>query len=224
MVTLIAKKQSRGKITFEFSGQLTITLAKSDPRCYDYQSGAEYSKAAIEALKHDLEILAAERKLSDSLARGPKSVGLARRALKQKGFSAEIIDEIIERFIRAGFLDDRLFASQTVKYLLESNPAGSAFMRSVLVKKLVSSDLAEEIVGECFADVDESDLAEKLLRKSWWRLRELPLETARQKAYTQLARKSIGYDSCRRAFDKLAADESELFAENDRRAMAVLES
>jgi regulatory protein len=209
MITLVAKKASRGKVSFEFSNQLTITLAKSDPRCYDYQSGVEYSQTAIESLKHELETLAAERKLSDSLARGPKSIGQARRALAQKGFSSGVVDEIITRFIRAGFLDDRVFARQTVNYLIENNPAGRAYLRSVLLKKLLSSELAEEVVNECFADVDESELAERILRKSWWRLRELPLETARQKAYTQLARKSIGYDPCRTAFDKLTAEESE---------------
>ncbi len=208
MVTLIAKKKSRGRVTFEFSDELTLVLSSSDPRCYDYQCGSEYEKQRIEQLKHELELLTAERKLSDMLARGPKSIGQAQRALMQKGFDSEITKEIVARFIQAGFLDDTRFAQETVRFLLANNPAGKAFIRATLLKKLVSAEIVTEVVNECFADADESALAEQILRKRWWRLRELPLETARQKAYTQLARKSIGYDACRKAFDRLAAEES----------------
>ncbi len=214
MIKLIARKDLRGKVLLEFSDNFSITLSKSDPRCYDYDCGEEHSRSALESLKHDLELLAADRKLADKLARGPKSIGQARSALKQKGFSQTVIDEIIERFVKAGYLDDRRFAQETINYLLQNNPAGRAYLRSVLLKKLVNSDLAEEVISECFAEVDEAALAEQLLRKKWWRLRELTLETARQKAYTQLARKSISYAACKQAFDRLAADETGFLPED----------
>lgn len=208
MTKLTAKKETRGKVTFEFSNQLILTLAKSDPRCYDYHCGEEYDERSLRELIHTLELQKAEHKLSDMLARGPKSIGQAKQSLKQKGFNPEIVTEIVSRFIRAGFLDDRRFAQDTIRFLLANNPAGKSFIRATLLKKSVSAEIIDDVVAICFAEVDEVELAERILRKRWWRLRELPLETARQKAYTQLARKAIGYDACRKAFDRLAAEES----------------
>ncbi len=157
--------------------------------------------------------------MTNKLSISPRSVGQAKLALKEKGFNSEVIDETIEKFIRVGYLNDRLFAETLVNQTLRERPAGRGFVIAALRKKYIERELAEKVVNERFAAVNEVDLAERLLRKQWWRLKSFDIETARQKGYTHLARRAIGYDSCRAAFDKLAENEpnfsSERLAKDD---------
>lgn len=219
MPILLEKKKTRGRMTLIFDGAANLEFRAGDPRPGEFSVAEEYSEGSLTELRHKLQLEWADKSLTNKLSISPRSVGQARLALKEKGFNSEVIAETIEKFVRVGYLNDRLFAVTLVNQTLRDRPAGRGFALAVLRKKYIERELAEEVVNECFSEVDEVDLAERLLRKQWWRLRSFDIETARQKGYTHLARRAIGYDSCRAAFDKLAENEPnfspERFTEND---------
>lgn len=211
-VTLELLRKSRQRVTLKFSANLEITLSQSDGRLARFTEGADYLTEDIKRLIRELALEKAERLMADKLTRYPCSLGQAKKFLYDKGFDIEISEAVVEKFVGHGWLDDQKFGRAVIELTMAQRPAGLRSLIATLVKKLVPQELASEMVADSFADLDETELAVRLLQKRWWRLRELDLDTARQKGYTLLARKSIGYDAGKAAFDRLAAEEP-LFAE-----------
>ncbi len=138
------------------------------------------------------------------------SVGEMRRKLKQREFAADVIEEALRKYIRNGLLDDARYGARLAQKTLERKPSGRAFVISVLQRKSINRDLAEEIVNRLFEDADETELAVAALESRWSRWSEIDVETARRKAYNYLSRRGIGYAAARAAFEELHSRTSEV--------------
>ena len=138
-----------------------------------------------------------------TLAQRAYSIGELKRKLKRKEIADKLIAEIVADFKEKGLLGDYAYAIARTRSLLEHNPAGRAFLVSRLQNHLVPRPIAEKAVGEVLSDLDETDIALKLLEKRSAALSKFDLETARRKAYTYLARRAIPYGAAKKAFEKL---------------------
>lgn len=211
-IILNSRNKTRGKVTLVFSDGAELIFGSNDPQSDAFVLDQEYDSEYINALADDLELQRADRYLTGKLSRNICSVGQARLSLKKKQFSEKAINGIIERFLRAGFLDDRRFAAEYTHATLTNRPAGRIFLINALREKRIDSELAEEIVDAALSQVDEVDLALTMLRKRWWRLSQMDLESAREKGYTFLSRRSISFAAGKAAFDRLIAEQE---TEND---------
>lgn len=207
MPVLLEKKKSRGRFTLVFEGAVNIEFIAGDPRLDAFVVGGEYACESLDELRHKINSERAEKFLTHKLSYSPRSIGQSRALLRERAYPQDIIHETIDKFVRVGYLDDRRFAEAYARSMMAERPAGRGFIAATLRKKLIDSELIREVVDEIFSDVDEVKLAERLLKKQWWRLSRFDIETARQKGYALLARRSISYDACRGAFDKLAESE-----------------
>lgn len=224
-LTFRAISKTRGKVILSFSADLlsddrifsddseaeTVRLIfnSADSQVDSFVIGQSYDAEEIHSLAAELELKSADKYLAAKLSRNICSVGQAKLSLRKKDFSDTAINGIIERYLRAGFLDDRRYASEYTRATLNNRPAGRMFLINALREKRIAAELAEEIVDAAFNEVDEVELAVTMLRKRWWRLSEMELESARQKGYTFLARRSISYAAGKAAFDRLLAEQEE---------------
>ena len=208
MPVLLEKKKHRGRLTLVFEGTGNLEFIAGDPRPDRFIVGSEYACESLAELRDKINTERAEKFLTRKLSHSPRSVGQARALLRERSYPLKIIRETIDKFMRVGYLDDRRFAESYARSMLAERPAGRGFISATLRKKMIASELAREIVDELFSDVDEAALAEQLLKKQWWRLSGFDIETARQKGFALLARRSISYDDSRNAFDRLAESES----------------
>lgn len=208
MPVLLEKKKYRGRTTLVFEGAAHLEFIAGDSRPDAFIVGGEYTPQSLDELRHKINSERAEKFLTNKLSYSPRSIGQARALLRERSYPPDIIRETLDKFVRVGYLDDRRFAEAYARSMMAERPAGRGFIAATLRKKLIDSELAREIVDELFSDVDEVELAGRLLKKQWWRLSRFDVETARQKGYALLARRSISYDACRDAFDKLAECES----------------
>lgn len=213
-ITLNSRTKSRGKVMLMFSDGVSLVFGTADPRVDSFVEGQSYAATQIHALADELELGRADSYLTAKISRNICTVGQARLSLKKKKFSSDVISQIIERFLRAGFLDDRMYATEYTRLTLKNRPAGRMFLINALRERQISSDLAEEIVDLAFDQVDEVELALLMLRKRWWRLSQMELESARQKGYTFLSRRSISYAAGKAAFDRLLAEKEEQDSES----------
>jgi regulatory protein len=142
------------------------------------------------------------------LSRRAYSYGQLLVKLDEKKFDRKISIKILSDLKEAGLVDDNRFARQMVESMLRNKPAGRAFLVAALRKKYISRELAEVTVDDYLEDVDEIDIAVKLLRSRWRYFSKFELETARRKAYNYLSRRSIGYRSAKAAFEKVAEEEN----------------
>ena len=111
---------------------------------------------ALESAKSDAYRLIARR------SRTRKEI---RTRLRQKGHREAVVEEVIESLQDLGYLDDAAFAREWCRYRMEDRPMGRRGLRRELSEKGVPRELAEGVVDEAFAGVEEVRLAEDLVRR-----------------------------------------------------------
>ncbi|SYZ72191.1 hypothetical protein TRIP_C20306 [Candidatus Zixiibacteriota bacterium] len=141
-------------------------------------------------------------------ARGYSS-GMLKQKMSEKGFDPRAANTVLSELRRSGLVDDRRYAIQTAESLLRRKPAGRKFLVAYLQARHIPHRLAEEAVAKVMENIDEVELAQRLLEKIRNRLGKFELETARAKAYNYLSRRAIGYNAARKAFDIIWKKEPE---------------
>ncbi len=144
------------------------------------------------------------------LAVRPRSEAETRRRLRVLGYPPALVDDVVERLLSVGYLDDRAFARAWVESRDRSRPRGSLALRRELHQKGVSRDIVDEVLANrsktpaahAPRDVDPGMLADRragrqLLERHAARLqREADPRRRRQKAYALLARHGFTPDIC----------------------------
>jgi regulatory protein len=151
-----------------------------------------------------------------------RSVGEVRRYLNARGYRADLVEGVLGRLERAGFLDDRAFARGWVESRDRTHPRGEQALRRELLLKDVDPALIKEILEQRRTDaVDDvavgdsgpsADLvaAESLLaRRAASLSRATDPRVRRQRAYALLARNGFGPEVCRDAAARFAGDAAE---------------
>ena len=112
-----------------------------------------------------------------------------------KGFDDSSIGEVIDRLRSGGFLDDRRLATALKRYAKESKHLGLLGTKRFLAGRGVPRDVLEEAT----ADIDESEMAKRLVERkiASWRITpsegggmELPAAMVRR-LYGLLARRGF---------------------------------
>jgi SOS response regulatory protein OraA/RecX len=167
----------------------------------------EIEKTTLDKIKFKSDIERAENYATYLLARRSYSIGAMGAKLMEKGYSKNVSEQIIRTLILKGHLDDEKFAREMTESILRNKPAGRRYIIARLRQKRIARATAEAVVNELLADIDETELAEKLLRIRWRYFSKFDLETARMKAYNYLSRRSINYRAAKDAFEKMVKEE-----------------
>jgi regulatory protein len=158
------------------------------------------------------------------LAVRPRSVEETRRRLAHLGFPAALCDQVIERLLEMGYLDDAAFARAWVDSRDRARPRGSSALRSELRRKGVPDSTILEILDERAAtgaapiagvtatmtptdgEADREAARRLLERRASALSREADLRRRRQKAYALLARSGFPPDICQALASSAAVD------------------
>jgi regulatory protein len=148
------------------------------------------------------------------LAVRPRSVAETRRRLRHLGYPPSLSDDVIDRLVELGYLDDVAFARAWVESRDRARPRGSLALRQELQRKGVPRDTIEEILmarAEAMIPASGSDdtaealdaemeAARRLLgRRAMALRRELDPRRRRHRAYALLARNGFAPDVSQRA-------------------------
>jgi len=82
------------------------------------------------------------------LAVRPRSTAETRRRLRHLGYPASLCDEVVERLVELGYLDDLAFAQAWVESRDRVRPRGSAALRRELLMKGVAREVIDEVLAE----------------------------------------------------------------------------
>ncbi len=145
------------------------------------------------------------------LAVRSRSVEETRRRLHHLGYPPPLCDQVIDRLITLGYLDDIAFARAWVESRDRARPRGTVALRRELQLKGVSDDTIRTILEERAATADgaqagavaaavvtaDREAALRLLdRRSSTLRREADPRRRRQKTYALLARNGFAPDIC----------------------------
>ena len=184
-----------------------INLSGSVSQKYSLQEQSEISDIQLKKIKLESDLQRARDYVTYLLSRSAYSYGQLLVKLDEKKYDRKISIRTLADLKEAGLIDDTRFARLIVESILRNKPAGRAFLVAALRKKYISRELAEATVDDCLRDVDETEMAVRLLRGRWRYFSKFELETARRKAYNYLSRRSINYRSAKTAFEKVAKEE-----------------
>ena len=144
------------------------------------------------------------------LAFRAKSARELRRRLIQKGEAAERVDQVVDRLLEIGLLNDADFARQVARSKMSAG-ASRRRVHQELFKRGVARDVADEAVAEVLADegLSDADSIERVARKKWATLDGLDAATRRRRLYAFLARRGYDADDVSRMVRQLGSETTE---------------
>ena len=166
--------------------------------------GVVIDDARAAQLREAGEVVATYDRALNLLAFRARSSRELSRRLKEKGASAECIEQVITKLRDAGLVDDADFARQVAR----SKVSGGASKRRVqqeLFKRGVERDVADEAVSEVLADenVDMVAVAERVARKRLPSLTSADPQSRRRRLYAFLARRGHDSETIRTVMDRV---------------------
>lgn len=116
-------------------------------------------------------------------------------------WSHEAVDKVIDHLIRLKFLDDKAF----IDYLVNSRTKTKVKGIYAIKQELNRFGVDRELVDEYFSrtEINEEELAEKILSSRWPRLKSLPKQKRFEKALSLLQRRGFNFDISRKTIEKL---------------------
>jgi len=126
------------------------------------------------------------------------------RRLKEKGFDAATVGEVLDRLAQVGLVDDVEFARAWLAGRWGRRPSGWRRLQQELRGKGVSQEDAErarDLLAERGGAPDEVQAAAKLAAQGRKRYARLDPRVQQQRLYALLARHGFGGDTIRRALE-----------------------
>jgi regulatory protein len=143
----------------------TYEIAIDSAEARDIVPGLELEQDRREGLRRAERRKLAARKVFGWLDRRPRTREELRRRLAEAGFDDEIASPVLDRFEAEGLVDDRRFAEQWGRERLRNRPVGPRWLAGRLRQEGIDPGVVRAVVDELYAELDESELAERALRK-----------------------------------------------------------
>ena len=135
----------------------------------------------------------------------PRTIKETRNHLYKKvrttHWSHEAVDKIINHLIELKFLDDNAFIDYLVNSRTKTKVKGIYAIKQELNKFGVDRELVEEYFSKI--EINEEELAKKILTSRWPRLKSLPKQKRFEKALSLLQRRGFNYEVSRKTIEKL---------------------
>jgi len=132
-------------------------------------------------------------------ARSEKEI---RGRLRQKGFTAEIINQAVDQLYRLKYLNDREFALAWVNSRL-LKPLGLRRVAFELKEKGISKELIEETLGNTKEKYREYDTVLELAKSKFKKIKDVDEFKAKRRVYSFLARRGFNLDVINEVMDNL---------------------
>ena len=185
---LKVQRRNKERVNVYLDGEFAFALPLAEAA--RLQRGQHLSDEEIARLKAIDAYARARDAALRYLAVRPRSVAEVRRQLQRKGFDQSTIQQVIDRLLEWGYLNDEEFARSWVAERERFRPRGRIALRQELRNKGVS----DEIIDRVLADVDPEASARAALAPRLRQWRHLEWRAFRQKATAYLARRGFSYD------------------------------
>ena len=117
-------------------------------------------------------------------------------------WSREAADKVINHLIKLKFLDDKAFIDYLVNSRTKTKVKGVYAIKQELNKFGVDRMLVDEYFSKI--EINEEELAEKILSSRWPRLKSLPKQKRFEKATRLLISRGFKYETSKKTIEKFA--------------------
>ena len=130
-----------------------------------------------------------------------------KKKLREKGFSEDTSDRVIDRLRSLSYVDDEGFARDFVKDRFRTKGHGPQRLRADLRRAGVNPNLIDQAIEECLDGDDLLEAAMELAEKRWPRLASESNPTKkRHKLYSYLLRRGHAPETAREAVARMNAE------------------
>lgn len=204
ITALVPHPRRSGRVDVLVDGRSVGTVSDDAVGRIPLHVGAEFEsvRAAFEA---ERARLATWDRATGLLAARARSRVELRRQLLRRGEPAALVEPVLDRLERAGYLDDAEFARQFARTKALGAGMSRRRVQQELAKRGVDREIADAAVADVFAEegVDQTEAAERLARKKLPSLARLDALTRRRRLYAFLARRGFESDEIREVMGKL---------------------
>lgn len=187
ITALKLQKRNKNRVNVYLDGEFAFGISRIVAAWL--HTGQELDEKKIAELKSQDDVEIALQRAMNFLSYRARSEQEIRQNLNKHGHTESVIDEIIERLIRGGLVDDKDFAVNWVENRSEFRPRGSQMLRLELRQKGVQ----DQVIADVLDELDESHLAIKAARKQARRYESLDWQEFRKKMNGFLARRGFHY-------------------------------
>jgi len=128
------------------------------------------------------------------MAYRPRSRKELEQRLRQKGFSKDLIGQVIAALESKKLIDDKRFAKLCVETRLHSKPSSLSDVKKYLEQKGVSGYVADDILSDYKDGFDEYEVAKSLAQKRILAYSGLKTIKAKKRLMDYLARRGFSYE------------------------------
>lgn len=136
-----------------------------------------------------------------------RSVAEVRTRLQRHGHEAGVIDDVVDRLLELGYLDDDVFALTLARdYLAAPRPKGERVILARLRQKGIDEATARRALDEALEEADETPRERVLRAAERWCRRLRPgydRDQARRRLWGHLGRAGFDGDLIREAIDRV---------------------
>jgi regulatory protein len=156
----------------------------------ELKKGQQLSDIEIDRLKATADFDRGYNQAIRYLGFRPRSQVEVERYLKEKQYTPELIESIVQRLQQQQYLDDEAFARFWLESRERAKPKGAQALRYELRQKGLPGDIIDAVVS----NLNEDESAWGAVEKKLYQWQNLDKQTFRQKVMAHLSRRGFSYE------------------------------
>lgn len=193
-VTNISYSKSKEVFEVVFEDETKLLLNYNIFEKYKVSVDMDFSETEIQEMKYFSDIERAKSRAINYISGKLKTKYEVRLKLKEKDFTEDIIDEVIDILEKEEYLNDRLYCEVFIEDKKQLNGYGKNKIKSLLIQKGISKSIFEDFLDE-FEYEEEFDNALKMgIKKLNLLSNEEDVFKKKQKLINYLAYRGFSFD------------------------------
>lgn len=193
-VTNISYSKSKEVFEVVFEDETKLLLNYNIFEKYKVSVDMDFSETEIQEMKYFSDIERAKSRTINYISGKLKTKYEVRLKLKEKDFTEDIIDEVIDILEKEEYLNDRLYCEVFIEDKKQLNGYGKNKIKSLLIQKGISKSVFEDFLDE-FEYEEEFDNALKMgIKKLNLLSNEEDIFKKKQKLINYLAYRGFSFD------------------------------
>lgn len=205
MVTAVRAGRRGKRVNVYLDGRFAFSLEAELAVKKGLKAGQELSEDDTTALAGADLLQRCFNAATHYLSYRPRSEAELRERLKRRGFDEDSVEKTIARLREQGLVNDLAFA----EFWKENRQSFSPRSRWLTRSELRQKGVAEDIIGQVLADVDEEDSAYRAAIAKARSLSPADYDGFRQRLSEYLKRRGFGYGAINNALKKVWAEMKE---------------
>ena len=168
ITSLERQKRDKRRVSVFLDGEFAFGVVDDIVYRFGLKEGLALDAETRERIAAANAVLEAKRDAERHLSRRLRAGKEVATFLRGKDYPESVIDTVLEDFIHARLIDDRLFAEAFVRDRLRFRPRSRSVIERELTSKGIEKNLARAVLSELLGDEAERDtalaLGEKYLR------------------------------------------------------------